>query len=57
MYNEKHELIKIFNTKQLALKFLKLKGHISLDKAIKNKTMYKGYYWEEVQKNKCVETN
>ena len=43
-FNEQGELIHFFQTKQLALKFLKLKGHIGLDKAIKEQTEYKGYY-------------
>lgn len=47
MYDEKHNLIKIFNTKRLALEFLNVKGHNALDKAIQNKTLYKGYYWDQ----------
>lgn len=34
------------------MKFLNIKGHSNLDKAIKNKRIYKGYYWSE----KAVET-
>lgn len=47
MYDSNHILIKKFNTKRLALQFLKVKGHSSLDNAIKNKTLYKNYYWEQ----------
>ena len=45
MYDENHILIKTFNAKTAALDFLGLKGHVGLDKAIKEKTLYKGYFW------------
>ena len=45
MYDKDFNLIKVFNAKTAALEFLKLKGHTGLDKAIKEKTLYKGYYW------------
>ena len=45
MYDESHNLIRIFNAKTAALEFLGLAGHTGLDKAIKNNTLYKGYYW------------
>lgn len=48
MYDENHNLIKEFNTKQLVLEFLNVKGHAALNKAIKNKTLYKGHYWEQI---------
>lgn len=59
MYDENHTYIKTFACKQSALEFLGLKGHIGLDKAIKNDTIYKGYYWKIVPKDqdKSVETN
>lgn len=41
------EIIKIFSIIILVLRFLKIKGHSVLYKAIKNKTKYKGYYWEK----------
>ena len=50
MYDQNYNLIKIFNAKTAVLDFLNMKGHTSLDKAIKNKTLYKGFYWS-------VETN
>lgn len=53
MYDKDHNLIKVFNAKTAVLNFLGLKGHTQLDKAIKEKTLYKGYYWE----NYSVETN
>ena len=48
MLNEQGALIKEFNTKKLALEFLGVKGHNALDKAIKNKTLYKNYYWIQI---------
>lgn len=48
MLDEQGNLIKEFNTKRLALEFLNVKGHNALDKAIKNKTLYKGYYWNQI---------
>lgn len=47
MYNENFELIKIFNTISMALEFLNLKGHTQFNNAIKNKTLFKGYYWSK----------
>lgn len=44
MYDENHQLIRIFNAKTAVLNFLGLKGHTQLDKAIKEGTLYKGYY-------------
>ena len=44
MYDEKHNLIRIFNAKTAVLSFLGLKGHTQLDRAIKEGTLYKGYY-------------
>ena len=45
MYDESHNLIRIFNAKTAALEFLGLTGHTGLANAIKNNTIYKGYYW------------
>lgn len=50
MYDSNMNLIRIFNAKTAVLEFLNLKGHTSLDKAIKNNTLYKGYYWKQVAK-------
>ena len=46
MYDENHNLIQTFKAKTAVLQFLGLKGHTQLDKAIKNETLYKGYYWK-----------
>ena len=46
MYDENMNLIRTFNAKTAVLDFLNMKGHVSLDKAIKNGTLYKGYYWK-----------
>jgi hypothetical protein len=46
MYDKDWNLIKIFNTKKLAMEFLEIKGHSALNKAIKNKTLYKNHYWK-----------
>ena len=57
MYDENHNYIKTFKAKTAVLDFLQMKGHTDLDKAIKNGTLYKGYYWKQVQKVKeSVET-
>lgn len=40
-------LVNRFNTVRLALEYLNLKGHTKLMKAIKNNTLYKGYYWSK----------
>ena len=50
MYDENWILIQTFNAKTAVLQFLGLKGHAQLDKAIKNQTLYKGYYWKQVEK-------
>lgn len=47
MYDENYTLVKTFNTKQMALKYLKMIGHTQLDKAIKNNSIYKGFYWKQ----------
>lgn len=54
MYDENMNLIRIFNAKTAVLEFLQMKGHIGLDKAIKEKTLYKGYYWKNLSES--VET-
>ncbi len=46
MYDEDWNLIRIFNTKTLAMEFLGIKGHSSLNRAIKNGTLYKNHYWK-----------
>lgn len=53
MYDKDYNLVQIFNTKDLALKFLNLKGHTQLNNAIKNNTMYKDHYWSNVLIVKC----
>ena len=54
MYDKNMNLIRIFNAKTAVLEFLQMKGHIGLDKAIKEKTLYKGYYWKNLSES--VET-
>ena len=51
MYDENHNYIKTFKSKKAVLEFLQIKGHVQLNKAIKEKTLYKNYYWEQVTKN------
>lgn len=53
MFDENKNLIKEFTTMTLTLEYLNVKGHVSLYKAIKNKTIYKGFYWsrEKVWEN------
>ena len=44
--DEEHKILfKEFNTLDLALNFLNMKGHTGILKAIKNNKKYKGYYW------------
>ena len=50
MYNENWNLVQTFNAKTAVLQFLGMKGHTQLDKAIKNQTLYKGYYWKQIEK-------
>lgn len=50
MYDENWNLIQTFNAKTAVLQFLGMKGHTQLDKAIKNQTLYKGYYWKQIEK-------
>ena len=52
MCSKDGELLNKFDTLAETLKFLGLKGHSDLYKSIKNKTLYKGYYWSK----KSVET-
>ena len=46
MYDEDMNLIQIFNAKTAVLAFLNMKGHTGLDKAIKEGSLYKGYFWK-----------
>lgn len=55
MYDENKCLIKEFNTVNLALEFLNLKGHSGLYKALKEGTLYKGYYWSKSQGVETIE--
>ena len=41
------EPIEVFNTLTLVLKSLKIKNHTALNRAIKNQTKYKNYYWKK----------
>lgn len=50
MYDENYILEREFASKKMALQFLKLKGHLGLDNAIKTHTLYKGHYWEVKEK-------
>lgn len=43
------ELVKEYNTVQMALEELGLAGHSNLYKAIKNKTKYRGFYWSKTK--------
>ena len=53
MYDQNYNLIQVFNTKGLAMEFLNIKGHTQLNNAIKNKTMYKNYYWSNIEIVRC----
>ena len=45
MVDSEGSIVREFLTVRLALKFLNIKGHSSLVKAIKNNKLYRGYYW------------
>lgn len=45
MYDLNFNLIRQFNTKQQVLDFLNIKNHVQLNKVIKNRTIYRQYYW------------
>lgn len=47
MYDENHKLLRTFNAKTGVLEFLGLKGHTQLNRAIREGTLYKGYYWKQ----------
>lgn len=46
MYDKDMNLIQIFNAKTAVLAFLNMKGHTGLNKAIKEGSLYKGYFWK-----------
>ena len=50
MYDLDGNLIQIFKSKTAVLDFLNLKGHSSLDKALKEHSIYKNYYWKNIDK-------
>ena len=50
MYDKNQSFVQVFNAKTAVLQFLGIKGHTQLDKAIKNQTLYKGYYWKQTEK-------
>lgn len=43
-----NDTVIIFNSLKDTLDFLNMKGHVSLMNAVRNKTIYKGYYWEKL---------
>lgn len=53
MTDKDGKIIKAFACKLAALDYLGIKGHVSLNKALKNHTEYKGYYWENCSREKC----
>ena len=48
MLDDYGNIIKTFNTKQQVLDYLDILGHTGLNRAIKTKKKYKGYYWEQL---------
>lgn len=44
-YDSEWNFIKYFPSKKDVFNYLGIKGHTQLNNAIKNKTLYKGYYW------------
>lgn len=47
MLNDNFEIIKKFSSCKDALDFLGLKGHMGLNRAIREKIKYRGYYWKK----------
>lgn len=47
MLDDYGNIVKEFTTIKCALEFLKIKNHVSLNKACKNSTKYRGYYWSK----------
>ena len=47
MLDGNNKEIKSFRSKVEVKSFLGIAGHLQLNEAIKNGTMYKGYYWKE----------
>lgn len=45
MYDEQMNLVRTFDKRKEILEFLGVKGHSMLMNSIKNKKLYKGYYW------------
>jgi group I intron endonuclease len=55
MYNTNYEFVQCFTTRQLALEFLGLKGHVKLVEAIKTGRLYHNHYWHNEKIEKGVE--
>ena len=58
-YDKDWNFIQEFGSKLEALAYLGLKGHTQFNSAIKNKTLYKNYYWVEkdVETIENIDTN
>lgn len=57
MYDENYNLLRTFKAKTAVLDFLGVKSHTQLNRAIKEGSLYKGYYWKVLpRKKKSVET-
>lgn len=50
MYDSNMTYIRTFRSKAAILQFLNLKGHLGLDKAIREQSLYKGYFWKQIDK-------
>ena len=47
MYDENWKYLRSFDSRAEVKKFLNIKGHTQLLQSLRNKTLYKGYYWSE----------
>lgn len=47
MCDSNGNILKEFISVRVALNYLGVRGHVSLYRAIKNKTLYKGHYWKK----------
>lgn len=56
MKNSDGIVIKVFPSKKSVFRFFNISdGHNELNKAIKNKSLYRGYYWEEIEEYQVEE--
>lgn len=50
MLDDDGNIVKTFISVRLALEYLGIKGHVGLQKAVRNRIKYHGYYWKKTNK-------